>query len=152
MILAAQVIRRMRLVDPFCERTTFEGLSYGLGPASYDVRIAETITLRPGDFALASTIERFTMPPDVAASVKDKSTWARRGLAVQNTFIDPGWSGFLTLELNNLYSWGPHVLRIKAGMPIAQIVFEWLDFPTEQPYRGKYQDQPAGPMEPREGT
>lgn len=162
MILSAQTIRRLNIFNPFHERTVFEGLSYGLGPASYDVRIAEDVTLRPGEFCLASTIEHFHMPYHVAGSVKDKSTWARRGLAVQNTFIDPGWSGFLTLELNNLHPW-PHgagihavketqnrTIHLKCGMPIAQIVLEFLDFSTEQPYAGKYQNQQPGAQQPRE--
>ena len=140
-ILSAQYIRRRRIFTPFHERTVAHGMTFGLGPAGYDVRIAEDMHLRPGDFALASTMEHFAIPDDVLAIVHDKSTWARRGLCVQNTVAEPGWRGFLTLELTNH---GAGTITIRTGMPIAQIVLHRLDEPTEQPYAGKYQDQRAG--------
>lgn len=62
----------------------------GVGPAGYDVRIDQAVTLRPGDFALAATMEHFNMHTDLLAIVHDKSTWVRRGLACQNTVIEPG--------------------------------------------------------------
>jgi dCTP deaminase len=142
-ILSAQTIRQQKLISPFCEKTLFEGRSYGLSAAGYDVRIAQTIWLWPFWGRLASTIERFDMPVDVAAEVKDKSSNARIFVLVQNTFIDPGWRGYLTLELTRGLPWP---IRIKAGTPIAQIIFKYLDEPTEIPYRGKYQDQQEGPV------
>lgn len=60
--------------------------------------------------------------------------------------IEPGWRGFLTLELKNQ---GKDILRIERGDPIAQILFEGLDAPTDKPYSGKYQDQEAGPQPAR---
>lgn len=141
MILSAQSIRRRGIFTPFAERTKHGGMTYGLGPAGYDVRIAEEVVLPPGGSALASTIECFYMPADVLGKVADKSTWARRFLAVQNTVIEPGWRGHLTLELSNH---GDGVLVIAPGMPIAQIILHLLDEPTELPYAGKYQDQRAG--------
>ena len=78
MILPAQVIRAIRPLDPFCERTAHNGMTFGLGPAGYDVRIAESITAAAGQFVLASTVEHFDMPNDVLGQVCDKSTWARR--------------------------------------------------------------------------
>lgn len=144
MILSAQSIRVCGILTPFDERTRAHGLTYGLGPAGYDVRVAENINLSPTTtFALASTIERFVMPTDVLGVVHDKSTWARKGLAIQNTVIEPGWQGYLTLELS-LHT--QDFLHIPAGCPIAQIIFHWLDTATEQPYAGKYQNQPAGPQ------
>lgn len=143
MILSAQSIRHIKPVTPFHERAIAFGMSYGLSGAGYDVRIAQSVRLDPGEFMLASTVEAFHMPDDVMGQVGDKSTWARRGLAVQNTWIEPGWYGWLTLELTNH---GPDVLRIAEGCPIAQIIFMQLDQPTEQPYRGKYQSQPQGPQ------
>ena len=85
------------------------------------------------------------MPSDLLGLVHDKSTWARRGLSVFNTVIEPGWRGFLTLELVNH---GQNSLRLVAGQGIAQVVFHVLDEPTEQPYpaEAKYQDQPYGPV------
>jgi dCTP deaminase len=59
MILSAQSIRRCCPVDPFHERTVSHGKTFGLSAAGYDVRIREAVILRPGDFALASTLEHF---------------------------------------------------------------------------------------------
>ena len=143
MILSGQSIRKRGIFTPFHERTAAHGMTFGLGPAGYDVRIAEGMTLKPGASALASTIEHFNMPDDLLGRVADKSTWARRFLAVQNTIIEPGWRGYLTLELSNH---GTEALRIERGMPIAQIILEVLDEPAERPYEGKYQDQPARPV------
>ena len=141
MILTSRLLREIRPVDPFSERTKVNGMTYGVGPAGYDVRIAESILLKPGAFALASTIERFTMRTDVMGFVHDKSTWARMGLAVQNTVIEPGWSGWLTIELTNH---GYSDLAIEAGSPIAQVIFHLLPEPTDMPYNGKYQNQMRG--------
>jgi dCTP deaminase len=145
MILSAQSIRKRKIILPFEERALAHGMTYGLGPAGYDVRIAESFWISPGEAKLASTIEHFHMPDDVLGRVHDKSTWARRFLAVQNTVIEPGWRGHLTLELSNH---GVTSLKIEEGMPIAQIIFELLDEPTERPYAGKYQDQKAGAVAP----
>lgn len=150
MIVSDHTLRFYRPVEPFEERTKAFGLTYGLGPAGYDVRIAEDLWLPPQTpMKLASTMERFTMPHTLLGVVHDKSTWARRGLAVQNTVIEPGWCGFLTLELTNH---GDQLLRLERGMPIAQIIFHLLDQPTSQPYNGKYQHQAAGPQPARDET
>lgn len=146
-VLSAQTIRRLGIFTPFHERTKHLGMTFGLGPAGYDVRIAESVTLRPGDAILASTMEHFSMPSDVLGQVVDKSTWARQFLAVQNTVIEPGWRGFLTLELTNHGGPSGRTLRIERGTPIAQIVLFRLDEPTEAPYSGKYQDQPEHAVE-----
>jgi dCTP deaminase len=121
-------------------------MTYGLGPAGYDVRIDQYLTMVPGSSMLASTMERFQMPLDLLGRVTDKSTWARRFLTVQNTIIEPGWCGYLTLELTNHSDVDIHIMR---GMPIAQIIFDVLDEPTEKPYMGKYQNQQSGPVAAR---
>jgi dCTP deaminase len=142
MIIPAQIIRRTKPITPFFERTILNGMTFGLSPAGYDIRIHEAVTLSGfRRFTLASSIEHFAMPNDVLAQVCDKSSWARRGVAVQNTIIEPGWRGYLTLEITYA-RW--RSLRIAAGSPIAQIIFFRLEQPTEQPYAGKYQDQRAG--------
>jgi dCTP deaminase len=141
MILPAQTIRKLKPIMPFHERTIQYGMSFGLSHAGYDVRIAETIVLWPGEFVLGSTLEHFDMPNDLIAFVHDKSTWARHGLSLFNTVIEPGWKGYLTLELVNNSS--KH-MEISAGCPIAQIVFMRLEAETESPYTGKYQNQRAG--------
>lgn len=144
MIASRQTLRKIRPVEPFCERTIEFGVSYGVGPAGYDVRCDQFIRIRPGQFMLASTMERFTMPGNLLGKVHDKSTWARRGLAVQNTVIEPGWTGYLTIELTNA---GEDTLVFDRGTAIAQIIFHFMDHPTDQPYDGKYQDQERGPQQ-----
>ena len=144
MILPAQHIRaRKGMIEPFEERGVVNGMSYGLSVAGYDVRIDKGRTLRPGEFCLASTLERFVIPNDLQPHVYDKSTWARQGLHAFTTTLEPGWSGWLTLELVNH---GPEIIRIPDGCPIVQIVFALLAEPTENPYRGKYNNQPDRPV------
>lgn len=158
MILSAQSIRNwckvpkhlLPLISPFHDRTEAFGLTFGLSPAGYDVRIDQDMVLGTVEmgtsFQLGSTVEQFHMPNSLIAFVKDKSTWARRGLVVQNTVIEPGWSGYLTLELTNH---GNRPIQLQKGMPIAQIVFQKLDEETKQPYEGRYQNQESGPQEAR---
>lgn len=168
-ILSAQTIRKLRLIDPIVERQQHEsGCSYGLSACGYDVRLDQDITITPGCFVLASTMERFHMPTNVVGKVHDKSTWARRGLAVQNTVIEPGWSGYLTMEIScNILTyhefstkWDPEnwtvpgiepSVLLKAGTPIAQILFQFLDETTEKPYNGKYQNQERGVVPAKSG-
>jgi dCTP deaminase len=132
-------------LEPFSERTVQNGMSYGVSLAGYDVRVAENVELPPGAFTLGSTVERFCLPNNLVGIVHDKSTWARQGLAVQNTVIEPGWDGYLTLELTNHSS---VTLCISRGDPIAQVIFHYTDEET-QGYTGKYQDQGKGPQEAR---
>ena len=152
-ILSAQSIRMAcdvewplgkPLIRPFVERGVSPGgKTFGLSSASYDLRVAKEVTLMGKDFQLATVMEYITMPDFLAATIRDKSGWARAGLAVQNTHVNPGWRGYLTLELSShVDNW----IIIPAGEPIAQIVFELLDEPTEQPYLGRYQDHPNVPM------
>lgn len=148
MILSAQTIREMQIVSPFNERTEENGMTYGLGPAGYDIRLDQHVTIPLGGFVLASSLEYFIMPNDVLGVVHDKSTWVRRGICVQNTVIEPGWCGYLTLELTH-HDPAFTVKQIVAGTSIAQVVFHRLDQPTELPYGGKYQYQERGLQGPR---
>lgn len=138
------------------------GVSYGLGEAGYDIRIKQDILFQPqistviitdvtgvpehqvGRFALASAIEEFQMPTNLLGHVADKSTWARKGLSVFNTIIEPGWKGFLTLEL--VYH-GQEELIIPAGSGIAQVVFH--EVACDAQYQGKYQNQRNEPVPSR---
>lgn len=142
-VLSCHALRVIKPVEPFVERTVHNGMTYGLSYAGYDVRIREDILLFPGNFTLASTLEYFNTPDDVIGIVHDKSSWARRGIAVQNTVIEPGWRGYLTLELTNH---GTSVVGFREGDPICQIVYHKLD-QAVRGYNGKYQDQPAQPVE-----
>lgn len=148
MVLSGQTIRKLKIFYPFSERTKLNGMSYGLGPAGYDIRVdlgknTDILQVRPGEFILVNSVEHFTMPDDVLGMVADKSTWARLGLAVQNTIIEPGWNGYLTLEITNH---SKHSINIINGSPIAQIICFKLDEPAEKPYNGKYQFQPKEPV------
>lgn len=141
------------IIDPFVEQPKQAcGMSYGLTGAGYDIRIGRlkppephkfkgechSWLLQPGEFMLAASLERFELPSDIQAIVHDKSTLARQGVALQNTVLEPGWEGYITLELSNH---GPKPVRILVGQPIAQVVFHQLDRPTDRPYRGNYQNQ-----------
>lgn len=130
------------------------GVSHGLAEVGYDIRIKQAVSFYPladsvmidgellqGRFTLASAIEEFDMPSDLVGVVHDKSTWARRALSVFNTVIEPGWKGFLTLEL--VYH-GASVLHIPAGAGIAQVLFHTVYEPAA--YEGKYQDQEDRPV------
>lgn len=118
------------------------GVSFGLSEAGYDIRINQDVTLHPFKrFSLASTFEYFDVPRNLVGVVHDKSTWARRGLSVFNTVIEPAWRGWLTLELV-YHGWG--VLRIPAGAGIAQVLFH--EITDRAAYTGKYQDQPNRPI------
>lgn len=143
MILSAQTIRELGLLEPMLEKfTDSQGNSAGLSYIGYDLTLDQDVTLAPGRFKLASTREHFTMPDDVAAIMHDKSSLARRGLAVQNTVAEPGWRGYLTLELTNH---GTGLIALRAGDAICQAIFHRVDRPTAK-YVGKYQDQPRGPQ------
>lgn len=135
------------------------GVSHGLAEAGYDIRIAQDVVFSPSRhggmhvtvnsgpvqysrFTIAHAIEEFQVPEDLVGVVHDKSTWARTGLSVFNTVIEPGWRGFLTLEL--VYH-GNDFLHIPAGAGIAQILFSQIVNPAA--YNGKYQDQANRPVE-----
>lgn len=156
--------RSSQLLDVPDRKISEHGVSYGLGEAGYDIRIKQDITfyrlfgLIPmvkvvdgdqvshhfGKFTLASAIEKFNMSPSCVAIVHDKSTWARRALSVFNTVIEPGWKGWLTLEL--VYH-GRKKLHIPAGSGIAQVLFHLVQEPAN--YNGKYQNQENKPIAAR---
>lgn len=158
MILSGKSIKKHGLVDPCEDRTELTHgrirTTYGLSVAGYDLRLDKVLGVQeqdegwyiyPGQFVLASAMEKFTMPNDIVGVVHDKSTWARRGLAVQNTVVEPGWTGYLTLELTNH---GQDLLHLPKGCGICQVLFHWVDQPTEG-YDGKYQGQPPEPVPAR---
>ena len=151
------------IVDMVPYKKSAEGTSYGLGEAGYDIRIKQDVTFftkgslgpqamvdgkcQEGRFALASAIEEFQMPRNMTGIVHDKSTWARKGLSVFNTVIEPGWNGFLTLEL--VYH-GSETLHIKAGSGIAQVLFHQNAEYAQ--YTGKYQNQRDEPVAALQAT
>lgn len=146
-VLSAQTIRALRLVSP--DRDAYKdehGNSAGLSACGYDITIDKELYLNPGCYLLCAAQQYFNLPDNVMGVVHDKSSLARKGLAVQNTVLEPGWRGFLTLEITNH---GHQHMRITEGGAIAQVVFHFLDEPTSLPYVGKYQDQEPGPQASR---
>jgi dCTP deaminase len=95
----------------------------------------EAFVLHPGEFALASTLEFFQIPIDLAARLEGRSTWGRLGLQVHATagFVDPGFTGALTFELSNV-STVP--LCLYPGVRIGQLCF-FESAPTQLPYMEK---------------
>src|ERR1700678_3685335 len=99
MILSAQTIRKMRLIRPCLEAyRDAQGNSAGLSACGYDITILSGcgVDVTPHGFCLVGASEYFCLPNDVMGIVHDKSSLARRGIAVQNTVLEPGWRGYLT--------------------------------------------------------
>ena len=98
-----------------------------------EVATEEAFILHPGEFVLASTFEVVTLADDVAARLEGKSSLGRLGLLTHSTagFIDPGFSGHVTLELSNVATLP---IKLWPGMKIGQLCFFELSSPAEFPY------------------
>ena len=98
-----------------------------------EVEPDEAFVLHPGEFVLASTFEVVTLPDDVAARLEGKSSLGRLGLLTHSTagFIDPGFSGHVTLELSNVATLP---IKLWPGMKIGQLCFFRLSSAAEKPY------------------
>lgn len=98
-----------------------------------EVRPDEAFVLHPGEFALGSTYEVVSLPDDIAARVEGKSSLGRLGLLTHATagFVDPGFSGHVTLELSNVSTLP---IMLWPGMKIGQLCFVKLTSPAEHPY------------------
>jgi dCTP deaminase len=108
----------------------------GFNVATYPLE--SRVLLQPHSYYLGYSLEYIYMPNDLKGRCIGKSTWARLGLLVNTTPLEPGWEGQITLELVNL---SPRPLAVLIGGGIAQLEFERLSQPVERPYRGKYQCQ-----------
>ena len=159
------------MIDPFEPGQVREGvISYGVSSYGYDVRVADEYKvftdvhsvvvdpkafdersfvdikgdhciIPPNSFALARTLEHFDIPRDVLVVCVGKSTYARCGIIVNVTPLEPEWRGHLTLEISNTT---PLPAKIYANEGIAQIVFLSAERVCEISYAdksGKYQDQ-----------
>lgn len=159
------------MIDPFEPEQVREGtISYGLSSFGYDIRVApefkvftnvynvivdpkdfddrsfvdvaaESCIIPPNSFALARTVEYFRMPRDVLAICVGKSTYARCGIVVNVTPLEPSWEGFLTLEISNTT---PLPAKIYADEGIAQLLFfqgEEVPSVAYADREGKYQGQ-----------
>jgi dCTP deaminase len=159
------------MIEPFEEKQRAEGvISYGLSSYGYDARVAEEFliftnvdndvvdpkafsetsfvkrrapvcVIPPNSFALASTVEYFRIPRDTLVICVGKSTYARCGIIVNVTPLEPGWEGHVTLEFSNTT---PLPARIYANEGACQFLFLTGDEPCETSYAdrlGKYMGQ-----------
>lgn len=164
-------IQRDIKIEPFVEGISREGkISYGVTSYGYDVRVGrrfkvftnvrcavvdpknfdpasfvdiegDSCLIPPNSFALAETVETFEIPRDVLAICVGKSTYARCGIIVNVTPLEPEWRGKITIEISNTT---PLPAKIYAGEGIAQIIFLRSEAVCRTSYadkKGKYQDQ-----------
>jgi dCTP deaminase len=117
-----------------------------------EIHEGEPFILHPGEFVLGSTYELVTLPDDIAARLEGKSSLGRLGLLTHSTagFVDPGFSGHVTLELSNVATLP---IKLWPGMKIGQLCFIRLTSPAEKPYgsaeySSRYQGQ-RGPTASR---
>ena len=110
-----------------------------------EVPEGESFVLHPGEFVLAATLEKFTLPNDLAGRLEGKSSLGRLGLLTHSTagFIDPGFSGHITLELSNVANLP---ITLWPGMKVGQMAMVMMRSPAEVPYGSgalgsKYQGQ-----------
>ncbi|WP_419758070.1 dCTP deaminase [Acidisoma sp.] len=159
------------MIDPFVETQKREGvISYGLSSYGYDARVADDFKIftnvdsaivdpkafnpssfvdrktpvciiPPNSFALAHTIEYFRIPRDVLVICLGKSTYARCGIIVNVTPLEPEWEGQVTIEISNTT---PLPAKIYAGEGICQFLFLRGEGAPEVSYAdkaGKYMGQ-----------
>jgi len=166
-----RMCREHKMIEPFEERLVSEGkVSYGLSSYGYDIRVAEEYKIftnvfttvvdpknfdprsfvdykgsecvvPPNSFALARSVEYFRIPRDVLAVCVGKSTFARCGIIVNVTPLEPEWEGHLTIEISNTT---PLPAKIYSNEGIAQLLFFGGDEVCTTSYadrKGKYQGQ-----------
>jgi dCTP deaminase len=159
------------MIEPFEAGQVKDGkISYGLSSYGYDIRVApefkvftnvhsvivdpkefddrsfvdvneDQCIIPPNSFALARTLEYFRIPRDVLVLCVGKSTYARCGILVNVTPLEPTWEGYLTLEISNTT---PLPAKIYGGEGIAQLLFFEGDEEPMVAYadrQGKYQNQ-----------
>ena len=166
-----RMARERRMIEPFEDGQVRDGvISYGVSSYGYDIRVAdefkiftnvfsavvdpkhfdtrsmvdfkgEVCVIPPNSFALARTVEYFRIPRSVLTICLGKSTYARCGIIVNVTPLEPEWEGYVTLEISNTT---PLPARIYANEGIAQVLFFEADEPCLISYadkKGKYQKQ-----------
>ncbi|MDZ4720242.1 MAG: dCTP deaminase [Roseiflexaceae bacterium] len=173
-----QMARDHGMIEPFENAQVRQGvISYGLSSYGYDMRVADEfkvftnvfntlvdpkhfdprsfvdikadhIDIPPNSFALARSVEYFRIPRRVLSVVLGKSTYARTGIVINVTPLEPEWQGFVTIEISNTT---PLPARIYANEGIAQVLFFESDEDCVVSYAdksGKYQNQ-VGVVPPR---
>lgn len=173
-----EMAQKQGMIEPFVDGQVRKGVvSYGLSSYGYDMRVADEFKVftnvrsvivdpkafdpgsfvdftgdvcivPPNSFALARSVEYFRIPRSVLTLCVGKSTYARCGIITNVTPFEPGWEGYVTLEISNTT---PLPARIYANEGIAQVIFFEADEECETSYadkRGKYQGQ-TGVTPPR---
>ena len=166
-----KLCEEQKMIEPFEAKQVRDGkISYGLSSFGYDIRVgdeykvftdvysvvvdpkkfdpksfvdikADHCIIPPHSFALAATMEYFRIPKDVLVVCVGKSTYARCGIIVNVTPLEPEWRGYLTLEISNTT---PLPAKIYSHEGLAQLLFFRGDQEPEVTYAsksGKYQDQ-----------
>lgn len=166
-----QMATEHNMIEPFVEaQVRHDVVSFGLSSYGYDIRVAneykiftnvnnaiidpkhfvpdsfvdfvgDVCIIPPNSFVLARTVEYFRIPRSVLAICLGKSTYARCGLIVNVTPLEPEWAGYLTLEISNTT---PLPARVYSNEGIAQLLFFESDDACEVSYadrKGKYQNQ-----------
>ena len=166
-----QMAEEKSMIEPFAaEQVKKKNISFGLSSFGYDIRLAsefklfeppqdliidpkksgegifryikaDICTIAANSFVLAKSLEYFRMPKNVLAIVVGKSTYARCGILVNVTPLEPGWEGSLTISISNTT---PRPVKIYAHEGIAQVLFFQSDQDCAVSYqdkRGKYQGQ-----------
>jgi dCTP deaminase len=166
-----RMAKSQKMIEPFVERSVRQGvISYGVSSYGYDIRVSNEFKIftnvnsavvdpkqfvpesfidykgavciiPPNSFVLSRTVEYFRIPRDVLVVCVGKSTYARCGLIVNVTPLEPEWEGYLTLEISNTT---PLPAKVYADEGIAQLLFLAGDGLCETSYKdkkGKYQSQ-----------
>ncbi len=159
------------MIEPFSENQVSKGvISFGVSSYGYDMRIADEFEIftnvhsvvvdpknfseesfvhfkgkeciiPPNSFALGKSVEYFRIPRNILCLVLGKSTYARAGIIVNVTPLEPEWSGYVTIEISNTT---PLPVKVYANEGIAQVLFLESDEECETSYadkKGKYQNQ-----------
>lgn len=97
------------------------------------------LRVEPGEFLLVETLETFNLPHNIAMDLRLKSSIARMGWNHSLAFwVDPGWNGVLTMEIQNITRY--QNLYLEAGQRFAQVIVHQLSSPALNPYNGRYQN------------
>lgn len=125
-VVKNHILNYRAIMDPKHSKTLMEDKKY------------EDIDIHPGSFALGMSVEKFKVPRDVLGVCIGKSTYARCGLIVNITPLEPEWEGHITISMMNV---GPFIVRVYANEGIAQVLFLRADEVCETSYsdrKGKY--------------
>jgi dCTP deaminase len=166
-----RMVREHAMIEPFAEKQVRDGrISFGLSSYGYDLRISDEFKIftnlntkvvdpkdfdpgafvdfkgdvciiPPNSFVLGKSVEYFRIPRNVITICVGKSTYARCGIITNVTPFEPGWEGYVTLEISNTT---PLPAKVYAGEGIAQVLFFESDEECLVSYadrKGKYQAQ-----------